>query len=980
MKTFTKSLLLLLFMLPISFFAQETVSGMVSESATGLPVPGANVIVKGTTNGTVTDFDGNYTINNVSQGDILVFSFLGFATSEIVYEGQSTIDVALNEDQATLEEVILIGYGTTSEQDATGSVEKISAGKFNQGAVVSPEQLIAGKSAGVRITPGGGAPGEGSEIRIRGGSSLSGNNSPLIVVDGIPLDQRGVQGVRNQLNSINPNEIEDFVVLKDAAATSIYGSRASNGVILITTKKGSKGADFRMEYDLKASAGRIIDKVDVLSADQFRNLINNTAGTNPDLLGEYNTDWQDQIYQTSVGAIHNFTASQGIGDFRYRVNFNHTAQTGVLKTDYYERNAINIALNQDLFDNHLKLSLTSKGIVDNNIFADQGAIGSAVAFDPTQQVYDDSLPFGGFFEFNTMSGGRLIPQLQSTRNPVALLQTNDARGRTRRNITNLNAEYKFHFLPELKFNVNAGFDYSENNGHNKRPAFAAANGLYQQGRDFAEFYSGINRNTLLDFYFNYNNQIDFLDTKVDLTAGHSFQEFYIQSDTELTVPEDPGYRVNPREINRNVLESYFARASFDISNKYLISGSIRRDGSSRFGGDNRWSYFPSVSVGWKLHNEDIFSGIDALSQLKLRGGYGVTGNQEIGPNYGFIGVYNPSVGGARYQFGNTFYPTLRPSPFDENLKWEELRTYNVGIDFGFFNNRLSGTVEAYSRETKDLLAEVPIPAGANLSDLLVTNVGQTTSRGIEVGINGAIIQSEDFNWDLNYNITFQELEITRLSLGENPDFFIPQGGISGGVGNNIQLWKEGYDPSTFFVFRQVYNNEGRPIEGAYVDVNGDNQITEADKVPYKKANPDFFMGLTSTMNYKNFDMSFTFRGSFGHYMYNNTQSGNGFVTAGTVTPQPYYSNLNANVLQTNFVNNQFFSDYYIQSADFVKLDNLSIGYLFPGEKVDFRTSLTGTNLWTITNYEGLDPEISGGIDNNFYPRATNIVLGLNIIF
>lgn len=972
MKTLFKSTLMLLFMLPMSFFAQETVSGVVSESATGLPVPGANVIVKGTTNGTTTDFDGNYTLGNIEEGDVLVFSFLGFATQEIPYEGQATLDVELDEDAATLEEVVLIGYGATSEQDATGSVEKVSSEEFNKGAVVSPEQLIAGKSAGVRITPSSGEPGGGGEIRIRGGSSLSGNNSPLIVVDGVPLDQRGVQGVRNQLNSINPNEIEDFVVLKDAAATSIYGSRASNGVILITTKSGKKDTPLQFEYDLKASVGRIIDKVDVLKAEEFRSLIESTPGTDPDLLGDTSTDWQDQIYQTSVGAIHNLTASQGFENFSYRVNYNHTSQTGVLKTDVYERNALNIALNQDLFDNHLKLSLTSKGIVDENRFADQGAIGAAVSFDPTQPVYDPDSYFDGYYEHTTSPTQQ---QIQATRNPLALLEQLDGRGKTIRNISNVNAEYRFHFLPELKFNMNAGFDYAENDGYNLRPLTAASN---NQDIPFEEYYSGMNRNTLLDFYFNYKNEIEAIDTEVDLTAGHSYQEFFTQSVRESTVSNE--YIEFPESINRNALESYFARASFDIANKYLISGSARRDGSSRFGGDNKWSVFPSLSVGWKLHNENLFSGSQTISQLKLRAGYGVTGNQEIGPNYGYLGTYTPSVGGARYQFGNQFYNTLRPEEFDADLKWEELQTYNAGIDFGFFNNRLSGTVEAYYRETEDLLATVPVPAGANLSDLLVTNVGATVSRGVEVALNGAIIQKEDFNWDINYNITFQDLEITKLSLGENPDFFIPQGGISGGVGNNIQIWKKGYDPSTFFVFRQVYNDAGQPIEGAYVDVNGDNEITEADKQPYKKANPDYFMGLTNTLNYKNLDLSFTFRGSFGNYMYNNTQSSTGFVTAGTVTPQDYYSNLNANVLETNFINNQFFSDYYIQRADFVKLDNLSVGYLFPGDQLDFRTSLTATNLWTITDYEGLDPEISNGIDNNFYPRSTSVVLGINLIF
>lgn len=983
MKTYFKSTLILLFMLPMSFFAQQTgtgtVSGTVTESATGLPIPGVNILVQGTNTGTTTDFDGNYTISGLNENDVLVFSFLGFTTRQITYGGQTTIDMQLDESAAALEEVVLIGYGSTTRQDATGAVEKISPAQFNRGAVISPENLIAGKSAGVRITPSS-EPGGGSEIRIRGGSSLAGNNSPLIVVDGVPLDQRGVQGVRNHLNAINPNEIEDFVILKDAAATSIYGSRASNGVILITTKKGSLESEFTVDYGLQVALGQITDKVDVLNADQFREVITNAPNTDPSLLGESNTDWQDQIYQTSVGAIHNLTFSEGFENFTYRLNLNRTDQTGVLKTDRYERNAVNLTLTQNLFNNDLKLTLNAKGILDRNRFADQGAIGSAVAFDPTQPVFDPDSPFDGFFEFR--SGNTVNDELrQATRNPFALLLQNNNNAENKRTISNLNIEYGFPFLPELKFNMNAGIDYSELEGAQFRPLTSAVVG---ESVPFENYYWGINRNVLLDFYFNYKTNLDNLDTKIDLTAGHSYQEFFISSQSRFT--QNNVLQTFPRSINRNALESYFARASFDISNRYLISASYRRDGSSRFAEENRWSNFPSVSVGWKVMNEPFMTNSGIFSDLKLRAGYGVTGNQEIGVNYGYQGLYTPSQGPARVQFGFNpdgsprFVDTVRPEEFDENLKWEELRSYNAGIDFGFFNSRLTGSVDAYYRETEDLLATIPVPAGANLSDFLTTNVGQTVSRGVEVGINGILITNEDFNWDINYNITFQDLEITQLSLGENPNFFIPRGGISGGVGNTIQLWKEGYDPTTFFVFRQVYNEQGQPIEGAYVDVNGDNVITEADRQPYKKATPDYFMGVTNTVSYKNFDFSFTLRGNFNNYVYNNTQSANGFIGAGTITPQNYYSNLNANVLETNFQNNQFFSDYYIRNANFVRLDNLSLGYLIPVDDVDFRISLTGTNLFVITEYEGLDPEISSGIDNNFYPRTRNVVLGLNLTF
>ncbi|WP_345598264.1 SusC/RagA family TonB-linked outer membrane protein [Salinimicrobium sp. 3283s] len=974
MRTFIKSTLLMLLM-PMSFFAQSTVSGIITERDTGMPIPGANIVIRGTTTGTTTNFDGEYTLDGVNLDDVIVISYIGFTPQQIPFTGQETINVQLAPDTAILEEVVLIGYGSTRRQDATGAVQQISTEDFNQGAIVSPEQLIQGKSAGVQITSGSGAPGGGTEIRIRGGSSLSANNSPLIVVDGVPLDQRGVQGVRNQLNAINPNEIQDFVVLKDASATAIYGSRASNGVILITTKKGKKNSDLKFEYDLKASVGEVVETVDVLNAEQFRNLIETTPGTDVGLLGDASTDWQDEIYQTSVGAIHNLTVSQGLENFYYRVNFNHTSQTGVLRTDAYERNALNTAFNYDLLDNDLKLTLTAKGSIDRNDFADEGAIGAAVNFDPTKPVYDENSRYGGFYEWTNNKG---VALQQATRNPVALLLQREDEGKTKRLITNFNIDYRIPLIDDLKFNLNAGVDYSENDGFNIRPTTSAV--VLQDIAD-EEIYWGMNRNQLLDFYFNYKPYVESLSTAFDFTVGHSYQEFFISSQQRYTDAAVEGnWVLNPITIDRNALESYFARASFDIDDKYLISGSYRMDGSSRFSEDNRWSSFPAVSLGWKVNNEDFLKDSGVLSELKLRAGYGVTGNQEIGPNYGYMGIYTPSERGASYQFGDRFYQTLRPEEYDKDLQWEELQTYNVGIDFGLFNDRLSGSVDAYHRTTENLLAEVPVPAGANLSDRLITNVGETVSKGLEIGLNGDLIRSDKMNWSVNYNITFQDLEITKLSLGEDPNFFIPQGEISGGVGNMIQIWKKGIDPTTFFVYRQVYDPNGEPIEGAYVDVNGDNTITEIDRQPYKKGSPDFYMGLSSNFNYKDFDFSFTWRGSFGGYMYNNMQSATGFRGAGTVTPQPYYSNFNSNVLESDFNESQFFSDYYVQSADFVKLDNVSIGYLIAGEKVDFRASLTATNVLTITDYDGLDPEISGGIDNNFYPRPRTYTLGLNLTF
>ncbi len=974
MRNFKNTFLSIILFFPVIAFAQFTIKGKVIDKTTKTELPGVNVVIKGTTNGTTTDFDGLYAINNVNTGDVLVFSFIGYNNVEVTVTNNEDINVELEESAESLDEVVVIGYGSTTKQDATGAIEKISAEEFNHGAIVSPEQLLVGKSAGVRVTSDGGAPGEGSEIRIRGGASLSANNSPLIVVDGLPLDQRGVQGVRNQLNAINPNDIQDFVVLKDASATAIYGSRASNGVILITTKKGTVNTPLKIEYDLKASIGSIIDYVDILSADEFRAIAQTDSGFDASLLGNTETDWQKQIYRNSEGVIHNLTISKGYKSFNYRVNFDQTSQKGILKTDLYERTSLNIALTQRLLNNDLKLTLTSKGILDDNDFANQDAIGNAIAFDPTQAVFDSTSPFGGFFEFRT--GNTIGDQVAlATKNPVGLLQQENDKARNKRNITNFNIDYKLPFLKGLRFNLNAGIDYSELNGKKQIDPRSATITSTTETRNS---YSGLNRNTLLDFYFNYKKEIESVNTVVDITAGHSYQEFYVSSNREVTVNGQD--RVIPIIIDRNALESYFARASFDIADKYLISASYRRDGSSRFGENNRWGSFPAASVGWKISNEEFLKDSKLLSSLKLRAGWGITGQQEIGSNYGYLGVYTPGRNEARVQFGNVFVNTLRPEEFDENLKWEQTTQYNVALDFGFFNDRLTGSIDAYYRETEDLLATVPTAAGSNLADLLTTNVGSTTSRGLELGLNGIIARSDNFNWDLAFNITLQDVEITNLSLGDDPNFFIPQGGISGGVGNQIQLWKEGLDPSTFFVFRQVYDTAGNPIEGAYVDVNGDNQITEADRQAYKKATPDVFAGFTSTMNYKNFDFSFTFRGNFGNYVYNNVASDRGVIETIIDAPGDFYPNAHSSVLTTNFVNQQLFSDYYISRADFVKLDNVSVGYLVPGKKVTFRASFTATNVFIITDYDGLDPEISNGIDNNFYPRPRTYVLGLNFTF
>lgn len=978
MKIIIKKLLYFAFAIPILLQAQSSVSGNVTDVGADLPLPGVNISIEGTSRGTVTDFNGEFTIEPISKGQILKFEYLGFKTKLVTFSGQETLDVKLEEDISQLNEVVLIGYGSSKKQDVTGAVDNISEKEFNQGAIVSPEQLLSGKTPGVRVTTAGGAPGAGSQIRIRGGSSLTGNNDPLIVVDGIPLDQRGVQGVRNQLNAINPNDIKDFVVLKDAASTAIYGSRASNGVILITTKKGLKNSPLSVEIDSKVSMSRVTKTVDVLNGDQFRAIVNE-RGTDEQksLIGsESNTNWQDQIFQEAIGSITNISLSKGFKSTTLRGSFNHTDQSGVLKTDTYNKNALNFNATQDLLGGDLKLTLTTKFINDKNRFANNDAINNALRFDPTQPVLDAT----GNFTEGRASDGSL--EVNAPANPLGTLLQDDNRASNKRNISNLTIDYKIPFVPGLSYNMNLGVDYSEVEGNQ----FKAPNiGQNKIDNRFIKNYSGTNRNQLLDLYFNYKKLVDPINTKVDLTAGYSYQEFFeSRRRTETKNREDLDFF----DVDRNLLISYFGRASFDIADKYLVSGSIRRDGSSRFAEDNRFGVFPGVSVGWKLQNENFLKNVDVIDELKIRAGWGVTGQQEISQNLGFLPVFTVSNSQARVQFGDEFVSTNRPQPFNTELKWEETINKNIGLDYSLFAGRLSGSIDVYEKDTKDLLAEVPLASGSNLVDRFVVNAAETESRGLEFAINGDIFQKENFNWNLAFNATFNERKITKLALSDDPDFQIPQGGISGGTGNNIQIWKPGFDPTTFLINRQIYNAEGKPIEGAYIDINGDNEITEEDRQPYKKATPDVFLGFTSTMNYKNLDFSFTLRSSLGGYNYNNVKSDVANIKSIIDTPGNYLQNAHSDVLNTNFRNQELFSDYYLESADFVRLDNISVGYNFDFDKMKLRLSLTGTNLFTITDYDGIDPEVyvtdilsqREGIDDRSYPRPRTFVLGMNLKF
>ena len=978
MRTLIKNTLLLLFLIPMSFFAQNTVSGTVTESATGLPIPGVNVIVQGTTNGTVSNFDGEYSIDNVSEGDVLTYSFLGFATKEISYTGQSTIDVQLDEDEATLDEVVVIGYGSVKKKDATGAVSSITPDEFNKGAVVAADQLIQGKVAGIQVINGGGSPGEGAQIRIRSGSSLNANNDPLYVIDGVPVDSGGIEGGRNPLATINQNDIESINILKDASATAIYGVRASNGVVIVTTKRGKSG-EMNISYNSTYSYSTINETVDALNPNQFRSYI--TANGNDaqvSLIGENNTDWQDLIYQDAFGTDQSVSATGGKDFYNYRISAGFANYDGILKRDNFQRTTLSAALTFKFLDDHLKFNINNNSSIIESNYSNRGAIGSAISFDPTQPVFVDDQTYGGYFRWTNPNNNRL--NTLAPANPLALINQTNNKGTAYRSIGNIQTEYKMHFLPELKAVVNLGYDMLSGRSYGgEEVEFVSLNADGE--RNPTSYNNEENKeNRLMDLYLNYNKYYEGLGTQIDFTGGYNYQDF--RYPTTFFTDDGNGVITEVTNETRLNLQSYFARLNLTQSDKYLLTLSIRRDGTSRFIEENRWGNFPAAAVGWKVNEEKFLEDSNVVSNLKLRGSWGITGQQAVGDIYPSLPLYQTGTNTAGYQFGNQFVTTIRPQPYNNNLTWEETETYNAGIDFGFFNERITGSVDAYERTTTDLLVFTNNPQGVGFSNADDYNIGTLENRGLEIAADVYPFRGEDLTWRVGGNITFQESKITKLTLIDDPNYEgIDVGGIGGATGNTIQNHQVGYAPYSFFVFEQAYGEDGRPLDGVYVDRNEDGIVNEADKYRYRKPASDVYYGLNTDLNYKNWNFNMAWRGSWGNYNYNNVDSSLGFGDA-LLTFDTYLNNGVNDLLYTDFTQAQYQSDYYIQDASFVKLDNASISYTFPrfiNDSNSLTVSATGQNLLIISDYDGIDPE-TFGIDNNLYPRPMNFVLGLNFNF
>lgn len=983
---------------------QRQIVGKVTDADTGEGLIGASVIVPGSSVGTATDLDGNYRLSVPDGTAQLLVKYSGYADQLVALGAGNVLNVGLK-SQAVLEEVVVIGYGQVKKSDATGAVNAINEKSFNRGAVTSPQQLMAGKVAGVSITPNDGQPGGSAAIRIRGGTSVGASNEPLFVIDGVPIKNDGFDGGRNPLNFLNPSDIENITVLKDASAAAIYGSRGANGVIIITTKKGKKGESARVSYDGYYTTSTFSDEPNVLNAEQFRNVVTFVAPNRLEKLGTSNTNWFDEITQTAGGHSHSLTFTNGGQNSSFRASLGYQQLEGVIRTSELERTSIGLSYTQSMFDDRLNLSLNAKGSLLKNQF-EPGVIGSAWSFDPTQAVYDpNNRAFGGFFEYNT----GLAP-----RNPVSGIEQIQNNGKSVRNLGNIEAEYAFkNWLPGLSAKLNLGYD--ANNGEQlifTPTTYQNKTVSNREGNIRSNNFSRIN--PLLEFYLNYKKTFAD-DHRVDLTGGYSYQDFlekYSGYDAFNLTTNNLGGGGAASALDaipyysevQNRLISFFGRVNYSFRDRYLLTATLRRDGSTRFGPNNRWGLFPSAALGWRVMQEDWAKHLGPLSDLKVRLSYGVTGNEDIG-NFRYLPTYQFGDVQARYQFGYSngqpvFVTTARPNGYDPNLKWEETTSINAGLDFGLWDGRVTGTLDYYVKRTDDLLFTVSIPAGTNLTDRILTNIGELENRGVELALNGFVLNKRDLSWELGFNIAANQNKVLEIDRIANQG--VLTGGISGGVGNNVQILQVGQPVNSFFVFQHLMDESGKPrrdgidyddngvvnLADMYADVNGDKKVDDNDKRAFKKPAADLLIGITSTVNFKGFDLNFTMRGNMGNYVYNNNASQGGYFNRVNERGDIFLNNMHTSGLVTGFNTPQYFSDYYVEDASFLRMDNITLGYTLP--KMPGRSTLrlyaTAQNPFVWTRYSGLNPEVGNGagttpapgIDNNPYPWSRTYVFGLSL--
>lgn len=959
----------------------RTIKGEVTDAQNGEALIGATVMVEGEKGGTVTDFDGNFSLQVSSSAKKIKVSYIGYIDK--VLSISDNMKVKLESDSKALADVVVIGYGTARKSDLTGSVATVKSKDFNKCLVSSPEQLINGKVSGVQIMSNSGSASAGSTIRVRGGASLNASNDPLIVLDGVPLEQGGISGnSSNFLSMINPSDIESMTVLKDASSTAIYGSRASNGVIIITTKKGQQGA-VKVNFNTTNSLQTRAQMVDMLSRDEFVNVINQFGTDNQkSLLGTANTDWNDEVYRTAFGTDNNLSVSGSIDKWLpFRVSVGYYNQSGLVRKDNVERWTGNVVLTPSFFQDHLKLTINAKGTLNNNSFNNGGAVWAAATFNPTIPVYSGNDKYGGYNEALDADG---YPVNAGVRNPRGLVDLYDSKSKVSRFIGSMDVDYKVHFLPDLKLHATVGADYAKGDGTVYVPAYAAQSYNKDESLGGSDYKYGPqkNENRLLTLYANYAKYFEDIKSNVDLTAGYDYQ--YWKSTTPLYYTKSAaGTNLSTVKASdyRHVMLSYYGRINYSFDGKYLLTATVRRDASSRFSKDTRWGTFPSVALGWTLTEEPWLKNQKVLSNLKLRASYGVTGQQEGIGNYNYLPVYTYSVAGTEAFINGQYINTYRPEAYVSDLKWETTTSWNFGLDFGFLDGRIGGAIDFYTRKTKDLLASVPTAAGTNFSKTILTNVGNVDSKGIEVSLNATPIQTKDWEWNLSYNFTWQNMKVKNLSL------------IKGGSQTNVkvgpsidayqfQVLSEGYEPYMFYVYHQLYDSKtGKPIEGAYADLNNDGEINESDLYRYHSPAPKYIMGLSTSLRYKQLTLGMSFRANIDNYVYNGMGMSTGaFETVSYNNSQ--LNNLNTSFLKTGFKTRQYLSDYYVENASFLKLDNLSLSYNVG--KINKWASLTVSamvqNVFTITGYSGTDPEVPNGMDNSFYPRPRTYSVSLGLQF
>ena len=975
-------LVALLLMGCLQLLAQtRTIKGVVTDAQNGEALIGATVMVEGDKSGTVTDFDGNFSLQVPSSAKKVKISYIGYIDQQVAIS--DNMQVKLESDSKALADVVVIGYGTARKSDLTGSVATVKAKDFNKGLVSSPEQLINGKVSGVQIMSNSGSASAGSTIRVRGGASLNASNDPLIVLDGVPLEQGGISGnSSNFLSMINPSDIESMTVLKDASSTAIYGSRASNGVIIITTKKGQQGA-VKVNFNTTNSLQTRAQMVDMLSRDEFVNVINQYGSANQkSLLGTANTDWNDEVYRTAFGTDNNLSVSGSIDKWLpFRVSVGYYNQSGLVRKDNVERWTGNVVLTPSFFEDHLKLTINAKGTLNNNSFNNGGAVWAAATFNPTIPVYSGNDKYGGYNEALDADG---VPVNAGVRNPRGLVDLYDSKSKVSRFIGSMDVDYKVHFLPDLKLHATIGADYAKGDGTIYVPGYAAQAFNKDESLSGSDYKYGPqkNENRLLTLYANYAKYFENIKSNVDLTAGYDYQ--YWKSTTPLYYTKSvAGTNLSTVKASdyRHVMLSYYGRVNYSFDGKYLLTATVRRDASSRFSKDTRWGTFPSVALGWTLTEEPWLKDNKVISNLKLRASYGITGQQEGIGNYNYLPVYTASVTGAEALINGHYITTYRPESYVGNLKWETTTSWNFGLDFGFLDGRIGGAIDFYTRKTKDLLASVPPAAGSTFSKTILTNVGNVDSKGIEVSLNATPIQTKDWEWNLSYNFTWQNMKVKNLSLTKGGS----QTNVK--VGPSIdayqfQVLSEGYEPYMFYVYHQLYDPEtGKPIEGAYADLNNDGEINDADLYRYHSPAPKYIMGLSTSLRYKQLTLGMSFRANIDNYVYN----GMGMSTGAWETVSynnSQLNNLNTSFLKTGFKTRQYLSDYYVENASFLKLDNLSLSYNVG--KINKWASLTVSamvqNVFTITGYSGTDPEVPNGMDNSFYPRPRTYSVSLGLQF